>query len=66
MRRLVIKIKGEKTMRIFSKEKFIENSGIEAYKKCKEWVDICDGKRVEAGEVDGYISDKKWEIEIEE
>lgn len=50
-------------MRIFSKEKFIEDSGEEVYLKCKEWVDACNGKRVVNGEVDGYISDKAWEIE---
>lgn len=52
-------------MRVFSKEKFIEDSGIEVYEKCKEWVDECDGKRVEGGEVNGYASDRAWEIEID-
>lgn len=50
-------------MRIFSKEKFIESEGYEVYLKCKGWVDECDGKRVEGGEVNGWISDKDWEIE---
>ncbi|MGN0768458.1 MAG: hypothetical protein ACI4M8_03780 [Christensenellales bacterium] len=50
-------------MRVFSKEKFIEDEGQEAYLKCKGWVDECDGKRVEGGEVDGYLSDRAWEIE---
>lgn len=49
-------------MRVFSKQKFIEDSGQEAYLKCKDWVDACDGKRVIGGEVDGYLSDKAWEV----
>lgn len=50
-------------MRIFSKVKFIEDSGYEVYLKCKEWVDEIDGRRVIGGEVDGYASDRAWEIE---
>lgn len=49
-------------MRVFSKKKFIEDSGQEAYLKCKEWVDECDGKKVIGGEVGGYLSDKAWEV----
>lgn len=41
-------------MRIFSKEKFIEDEGQASYLKCKGWVDECDGKRVAGGKVDGY------------
>lgn len=50
-------------MRVFSKEKFIEAEGQAVYEKCKEWVDAVDGKRVINGEVDGYASDKDWEVE---
>ena len=50
-------------MRIFSKEKFIEAEGAAVYEKCKSWVDIADGERVIAGEVNGFASDKDWEIE---
>ena len=50
-------------MRVFSKEKFIQDSGYDAYLKCKDWVDKADGKRVVAGEVNGYLSDRAWEIE---
>ena len=50
-------------MRVFSKEKFIEDSGYNEYLKCKGWVDECDGKRVIGGEVNGYASDPAWEIE---
>lgn len=49
-------------MRVFSKEKFIESEGYEVYLKCKEWVDICDGKRVTGGNVEGWESHKDWEI----
>jgi hypothetical protein len=52
-------------MKVFSKEMFIKDSGIEAYEKCKEWVDACDGKRVIGGEVGGYLSDKAWEKEVD-
>lgn len=50
-------------MKVFSKDKFIEVEGYEVYLKCKDWVDIIDGKRVEKGEVDGWLSDKNWEVE---
>lgn len=50
-------------MRVFSKEKFIEDNGYDVYVKCKEWVDECDGKRVINGEVNGYASDTAWEEE---
>lgn len=50
-------------MRVFSKEKFIEVEGQAVYEKCKGWVDELDGKRVIGGEVDGYASDRDWEIE---
>ena len=50
-------------MRVFSKEKFIETEGQAIYEKCKGWVDLLDGKVVVGGEVDGYISDRQWEIE---
>ena len=49
-------------MKIFSKQRFIEAEGNEVYLKCKAWVDMCDGKRVEQGEVNGWLSDKAWEI----
>ena len=49
-------------MKVFSKECFIEVEGHEVYLKCKGWVDDCDGKRVEQGEVNGWLSDKSWEI----
>lgn len=49
-------------MKIFSKEQFIKSEGYEVYLKCKGWVDACDGKRVEGGEVDGYQSDRSWEL----
>lgn len=49
-------------MRVFSKEKFIEAEGYEVYLKCKDWVDVCDGKRVSGGEVDGWESHRDWEI----
>lgn len=51
-------------MRVFSKEKFIETEGYEVYLKCKYWVDKCDGKRVQGGYVESYISDPSWEIEM--
>ena len=50
-------------MRVFSKEKFIEAEGQQVYEKCKEWVDEIDGKIVVGGEVDGYASDRAWEVE---
>jgi len=59
-------------MKIFSKVKYIEDKGIQHYNKCKNWVDLCDGKEV----VDGicvpgkpfhdsryYICDE-WCIEV--
>lgn len=49
-------------MKVFSKEKFIEAEGYKVYLKCKDWVDECNGQRVEAGEVNGWLSDKAWEI----
>ena len=51
-------------MKVFSKERFIEVEGYEVYLKCKDWVDECDGKKVVSGEVDGWLSDKDWEVEI--
>ena len=53
-------------MRVFSKEKFIETEGLKVYEQCKRWVDLIDGKRVVGGEVNGYASDRDWEIEREE
>lgn len=29
--------------KVFSKEKFIEYEGMNAYLECKAWVDECDG-----------------------
>ena len=53
-------------MRVFSKEKFIEEEGYEVYLRCQYWVDKCDGKRVVSGYVENYISDLSWEVEAEE
>lgn len=50
-------------MRVFSKQQFIKAEGQEIYEKCKGWVDELDGKLVVGGEVDGYVSDKTWEVE---
>lgn len=50
-------------MRVFSKQQFIKAEGQEIYEKCKSWVDEIDGKIVVGGEVDGYASDKTWEVE---
>lgn len=51
-------------MRVFSKARFIEAEGQEVYMQCKSWVDEIDGKRVVAGYVDGYASDRDWEEDI--
>lgn len=50
-------------MRVFSKAKFIETEGQAVYEKCRDWVDMIDGKLVVGGEVEGYISDSQWEVE---
>lgn len=50
-------------MKVFSKDKFIEVEGYEKYLKCKDWVDECNNQRVVSGEINGYLSDKAWEIE---
>lgn len=52
-------------MKVFSKAKFIEDGGYNCYLKCKSWVDECDGKIVEGGYVNGYASDRAWEVEAD-
>ena len=52
-------------MRVFSKAKFIESEGLDSYLKCKEWVDICDGKKSIGGNVEGWESHRDWEEEEE-
>lgn len=53
-------------MRVFSKEKFIEDNGYDVYLKCKGWVDECDGKRVVGKYVGDYLTDPNWEIDTSE
>lgn len=59
---------------VFSRENFIKNRGIWCYKKCKPWVDECDGKEaifendsygiVKGIKILGYLQEiqvlKKW------
>lgn len=51
-------------MRVFSKQQFIKAEGQEIYEKCKGWVDMLDGRIVVGKEVDGYLSDSSWEVEV--
>ena len=59
-----------KTKRVFDKFKYIEDAGINSYKRSFKWVDICHGNDVidEAWIVgnDGkkYLSRPNWEIEV--
>ena len=57
--------------KVFSKERFIEDMGIESYKASIQpdgysYVNHCDGLTKEQIEVLGYETDEKWMIEIED
>lgn len=49
-----------KLVRIFEREKFIKDCGIDSYKENKNWVDLCDGRRVDELEKEGFKFLSQW------
>lgn len=49
-----------KLVRVFAREKFIKDCGIESYKKNKKWVDLCDGRWVDELEKEGFKFLSQW------
>ena len=50
-------------MKVFSKEKFINQEGQQAYSDSKNWVNECDGLTKEEMEKLGFSTLNKWMIE---
>lgn len=57
---------------IFSKEKYIEKMGYEAYQEAvkfgenNNYVDACDGKTIEECNKLGYLIPDDWCVEVED
>lgn len=49
-----------KLVRIFEREKFIKDCGIDSYKKNKSWVDLCNGRLVNELEQEGFKFLTQW------
>lgn len=58
--------------KIFSKEKFIEYAGYEAYQRSlkmwdeENWIDDCEGKTVEECEAEGWRIADDWCVEVKD
>lgn len=48
----------------FSRDLYIQVEGKKAYKRNKEWVDICNGKTVYDENCLGYTILKKWTTKV--
>lgn len=58
--------RGEVNEKVFSKEKFIEYEGMNAYLEYKAWVDECDGLTAKEMLKKRYSFSPSWMIEVDE